>query len=192
MNIDWKIKMHDIHVKNTSPDNNNTVIQLIVFRAGDEEFGIKIEMVREIIKAAMITPIPESPDFIKGIINVRGEIVTAIDIKSRFSLPHTKELEPKHIVVTKKGDTLFGLIVDEVIEVLRIKPTEIKSTPSLIDEINEKYVKGIISHENRLIILLDLDQVLSQEDLINISKIKRSEKSDTNETNIPQDNLDHQ
>ncbi|MHB1948045.1 MAG: chemotaxis protein CheW [Gammaproteobacteria bacterium] len=160
--------------------DNKTVIQLIVFRAGNEEFGVKIEEVREIIKLVNVTPIPESPDFIKGIINVRGEIVTAIDIRSRFSLPMTEEIESKHIVVIKKDENLFGLIVDEVIEVLRIQRKEIKSAPPLIDRINEKYVDGIISHEERLIILLNLDRVLSQQDLVNVSSVK---KVDMNESN---------
>jgi len=177
---------------------NKTVIQLIVFRAGNEEFGVKIEEVREIIKLGSVTPIPESPDFIKGIINVRGEIVTAIDIRSRFSLPIAEEIESKHIVVTKKDENLFGLIVDEVIEVLRIQGKEIKPAPSLIDSINEKYVDGIISHEDRLIILLNLDRVLSQQDLMDVTKIEKrkllankTEFDDSSNKNIPK-SLDHE
>lgn len=158
-----------------------TVIQLIVFRAGNEEFGVKIDAVREIIKIDVITPIPESPDFIKGIINVRGEIVTAIDIKSRFDLNEPDTVEAKHIVVTKQGENLFGLIVDEVIEVLRIMKKDIKPTPSLLDKINEKYVSGIISHDNRLIILLDLDQVLSYKELVNLSHLKRAKDYEVKE-----------
>lgn len=154
--------------------DDKTVIQLIVFRAGNEEFGVNIDAVREIIKMSMITPIPESPDFIKGIVNVRGEIVTTIDIKSRFDLQQTEDVEAKHIVVTKQEDNLFGLIVDEVIEVLRIMKKEIKSTPNLIDKINEKYIKGIISHDNRLIILLDLEQVLSYQELVHLSHLKKA------------------
>lgn len=164
------------HIKTpTEAKNDKTVIQLIIFRAGNEEFAVKIEEVREIIKLGAVTPIPESPDFIKGIINVRGEIVTAIDIRSRFLLPISDEIESKHIVVTKKDENLFGLIVDEVIEVLRIQSKEIKSAPSLLDRINEKYVEGIISHEDRLIILLDLNRVLSQQDLTKVTSAKKSE-----------------
>lgn len=161
-------------------NEDKTVVQLIIFRAGYEEFGVLIDAVREIIKIGIITPIPESPDFIKGIINVRGEIVTAIDINSRFSLPTMEDVDPKHIVVTKKDDNLFGLIVDEVIEVLRIQQKDIQPAPSLIDKINEKYVLGIVTHEGRLIILLDLNQVLSHEELIHLSKLKKSKSPSTN------------
>ncbi len=156
--------------------NEKSVMQLIVFRAGSEEFGVKIDAVREIIKIGLITPIPESPDFIRGIINVRGEIVTAIDVKSRFDLPQTDTVEAKHIVVTKQNENLFGLIVDEVIEVLRIMKKDIKATPALIDTINEKYVSGIVSHDNRLIILLDLDQVFSYQELVSLSHLKKTKE----------------
>lgn len=185
----WVVEIiMDEQIKDEVADQDaKTVIQLIVFRAGNEEFGVKIDAVREIIKIGMITPIPESPDFIKGIINVRGEIVTAIDVKSRFDLKTTDDIDAKHIVVTKQGDNLFGLIVEEVIEVLRIMKKDIKSTPSLIDKINEKYVGGVVSHDDRLIILLNLDQVLSYQELINLSHLKRKkdleEKPDTDKGN---------
>jgi purine-binding chemotaxis protein CheW len=156
--------------------DGKTVIQLIIFRAGHEVFGVKIDAVREIIKMGVITTIPESPEFIKGIINVRGEIVTAIDVKSRFNLPATENVEEKHIVVTKQGENLFGLIVDEVIEVLRIMKKDIQISPPLLDRINEKYVGGIISHDDQLIILLDLEQVLSYQDLINLSHLKKAKE----------------
>lgn len=162
--------------------DEKTIIQLIVFCAGGENFGVKIEEVREIIKIGMITPIPESPTFIKGIINVRGEIVTAIDIKARFSLAPKNEIESKHIIVTKNDDNLFGLIVDEVIEVLRMQKKDIKSAPSFLDKINEKYVSGIVSHEERLIILLDIDQVLSRQELIQMARATKSYDKKTTST----------
>jgi len=139
--------------------------QLIVFKSGNEEFGIAIDDVREIIKASTVTPIPNSPAFVKGLISVRGEIVTVIDIKSRFSLLDKSETESKHIVVTKQDDNLFGIIVDEVIEVLRIKSIDINPPPSLIEEIKEDYVRGVVTYNGRLIIILDLNRVLSQAEM---------------------------
>lgn len=156
-----------------SAADDETIIQLIIFCAGNEEFGVKIDSVREIIKIGTITPIPDSPPFIKGIINVRGEIVTAVDIKSRFSLPDNKNTGSKHIIVTKQEDSLFGLIVDEVIEILRIMKKDINPPPSLITGINDKYISGVITHHDRLIIILDLNLVLSHKELINFSNIKK-------------------
>lgn len=134
--------------------------QFIVFRVGREEFGVAIDKVREIIKSSAITAIPNSPRFIKGIINVRGEIVTTIDIKSYLELDD-KHTEPKHIIVTKQSDCLFGLIVDEVIEIIRAKKENVQQPTLLAEHQHEKYINGIIMHENRLIVLLDLMKIIS-------------------------------
>ncbi len=107
-------------------------MQFIVFRTAKEEFGITIDTVREIIKMCVVTPIPKSPDFIKGIVNVRGEIVTAIDIKTHLMLKDESVGEPRHIIVIKQSDCLFGLIVDEVIEIIRIKKDMIQQ-PFIMD-----------------------------------------------------------
>lgn len=139
-------------------------MQFIVFRVGREEFGVSIDKVREIIKTSAVTAIPNSPTFIKGIINVRGEIVTAIDIKSYLSIDDSMS-ESKHIIVTKQADCLFGLIVDEVIEIIRAKSENVQQ-PTLLTAYNHhKYVDGIISHEKRLIVLLDLVRIISWNEL---------------------------
>ncbi len=157
------------------PENEEeaTIIELIVFRLGEEEFAADISQVREIIRiGSIITPIPESPDFIKGVTNVRGQITVAIDLKERFYLPAKKGVECKHIVITEQEKDLFGLMVDEVTEVLRIPHTEIKPTPKLVTGIDRTYISGEITTDNRLIILLDLNKVLSEEELIKLSKIQ--------------------
>ena len=136
------------------------IIQLIVFHLGDEEFGADISQVREIIRTGPITPIPDSPDFIKGVTNVRGEIAVVIDLKTRFFLRAKKDVEEKHIVMTEQENNLFGLMVDEGTEVLRIHETEIKTTPELVTRIDRVYISGVLTLENRLIIMLDLKKVL--------------------------------
>jgi len=148
------------------------IIQLIVFSLGDEEFGADIAQVREIIRMRSITPIPDSPDFIKGVTNVRGEIAVVIDLKRRFFLRAKKEVEEKHIVMTEQDKNLFGLMVDEVSEVLRIGEAEIKTTPELVTRIDRIYISGVLTLENRLIMMLDLEKVLSEEELAKLSEIR--------------------
>jgi len=147
--------------------------QLIVFNLGDEEFGTEIGQVREIIRAGTITPIPDSPQFIKGVSNVRGEITVVIDLKERFFLPAKKEIEGKHIIITEQEKNLFGLMVDEVTEVLRIPETDIKPTPELVTRIDRVYISGVLTLEGRLIILLDLSKVLSDEELARLTEISK-------------------
>lgn len=148
------------------------IIQLVIFHIRDEEFGVKIEDILEIIKVGHITSIPNTPKFIKGIINVRGDIVTTIDMKERFSIRGT-ESTPRHIVITRQNDCLFGLMVDEVTEVLRIEEREIKPAPPLIAAIHKEYVKGVVIYENRLLILLDLSHVLSQEEFNKLAEMSQ-------------------
>lgn len=149
------------------------IIQLIVFNLGDEEFAAEIGQVREIIRAGTITPIPDSPQFIKGVSNVRGEITVVIDLKERFFLPAKKKVEGKHIIITEQEKNLFGLMVDEVAEVLRIPETEIKPTPELVTRIDRVYISGVLTLEGRLIIMLDLRKVLSEDELARLTEISK-------------------
>ena len=147
------------------------LIQLVVFSLEDESFGVDINQVREIVRVGMVTPIPDSPNFIKGVANIRGEIIIVIDLKERFFLPVKKPVESKHIVITGQEGNLYGVLVDEVTEVLRIPRTAIKTTPHLITKIDRTYISGVLTLENRLIMLLDLKKVLSEEDLNKLARI---------------------
>ena len=163
------------------PNEEGQIIQLIIFNLGDEEFGAAIRQVREVIKVGSITPIPDSPDFIKGITNVRGEISVLIDLKARFFLETEKEFVLKHIIITEQEKNLFGLMVDEVTEVLRIPETDIKHTPELVTGIDRTYISGVITLENRLIILLDLTKVLSHEELARLADLSERHRVERQE-----------
>jgi len=147
------------------------LIQLVVFSLEDEAFGADINQVREIVRVGVITPIPDSPHFIKGVSNIRGEIIIVIDLKERFFLPVKKPTESKHIVITGQEGNLYGILVDEVTEVLRIPRTQIKTTPHLITKIDRAYISGVLTLENRLIMLLDLKKVLSEEELNKLARM---------------------
>jgi purine-binding chemotaxis protein CheW len=162
--------------KGQAIEEEGKVIQLIVFSLGDEEFGTDIDQVREIIRAGTVTPIPDSPDFIKGVTNVRGEIAVVIDLKKRFFL-RTKNVEERHIIMTEQEKSLFGLMVDEVTEVLRIPQEDIKTTPELVTGIDRMYINGVLTLEDRLIIMLDLSKVLSEEELAKLSEIHLRNRS---------------
>jgi len=152
------------------------IVQLIVFNLGEEEFAVEIEEVKEIINAEAITPIPDSPEFIKGIINVRGNIIAVIDLKARFFLRPKKEDEDKHIIITKND---YGIMVNEVTEISRLPETAINEAPELVTKIHEEYIKGVITLENRLIILLDFTKVLSEEELVKLTEVSRRHEKTT-------------
>ncbi|MFB0555605.1 MAG: chemotaxis protein CheW [Phycisphaerae bacterium] len=165
------------HQKKATPEKEAEALQLIVFNLGDEEYGANINQVREIIRTRTITPIPDSPDFIKGVSNVRGEIPVIIDLKARFFLPQDEDVESKNIVITEQEKNIFGLLVDEVTEVLRIPETDIKPTPELVTRIDRTYISGMITIENRLIILLDLTKVLSEEELAKLAELAQKHRA---------------
>jgi purine-binding chemotaxis protein CheW len=150
------------------------VNQLVNFRLGDEEFGVEIGSVREITKVTEITRIPEAPLFIQGITNLRGEIIPVIDLARHFGLPAREKIpENARIVVTEIMNKTVGILVDEVPQVLKIPEENIEPTPELIEsEIRKDYIKGVGKSENKLILRLDLERVLTPQE---IEKMVRSE-----------------
>ncbi len=152
------------------------VIQLVNFRLRDEKFGVDIRSVREIIRVGDITRMPETPSFIQGVANLRGQIIPVIDLAEQFGLaPQEKLPESARIVVTEvKGQTV-GMLVDEVPEVLEIPEENIEPTPELIQtEVRKDYIKGVGKLEGRLIILLDLEKVLAPHEVEELARVSKS------------------
>ncbi|MEK7453113.1 MAG: chemotaxis protein CheW [Patescibacteria group bacterium] len=120
-------------------------IQLMVFVLDNEEYVVPITDLKEIIKIPDITPIPNAPEFIKGLLNLRGKIVVVVDLERRFHLVRENKTPSQHIIIVEAGENTFGIIVDEVAEVLRIPITSIQPTPSLVSsKIHSEYLKGVV------------------------------------------------
>lgn len=143
---------------------NGTVdeVQLVVFQLNDETYGVDIGHVQEIIRMQNITPIPRTPEFIEGVINLRGRIIPVIDLHKRFRLPQAELTSNTRIMVVEMGRVTVGMIVDSVSEVLRLPTANIEPPPSMISGIDVAYLKGVGKWEDRLIILLDLERVLKE------------------------------
>lgn len=150
------------------------LVQFVVFNLGDEEFGVDIEQVSEIVRIGKFAPIPDSPGFIRGLTNVRGTIIAVIDLKVRFALQAREGVEDKHIIITREQKNLLGILVDEVTEVLRVAQKEIRPVPGATSVIHKKYMTGVITVGERMIILLDLKSVLSEEELEKLAQIRES------------------
>ena len=148
-------------------------IQLVIFRLRDEEFGARINAVLEISRVLPITHIPEAPGFIEGVVNLRGQVIAVVDLARQFGLARQAEL-PKtaRIVVVEIAGETIGLIVDAVPEVIRIPEDAIEPTPELIQtKIQKDYIQGVAKLDTRLIIVLNLDQVLSARDVQSLGKM---------------------
>jgi len=152
-------------------------IQLVIFRLAGEEFGLDISQVREIIRMQDITPMPQAPEFIEGVINLRGQIIAVMDLANRFGLKSSERTEKARIVVSEVKDNTVGLIVDEVPEVLRISEGSVDPTPGMIEsQIHSDFIKGVGKLEDRLIILLAADKILSHEEAKQVSEVAKEEQ----------------
>lgn len=137
-------------------------IQMVIFRLSGEEFGMDISQVREIIRMQNITPMPKAPEFVDGVINLRGQIITVMDLAKRFGLKKSDFSDKTRIVVTEVKNHTVGLVVDEVPEVLRIPESEIEATPKMIEsQVHSDFIKGVGKLKDRLVIVLDADRILS-------------------------------
>jgi purine-binding chemotaxis protein CheW len=140
-------------------------IQLVIFCLGREEFGMDIAQVKEIIRMQNVTPMPRSPQFIEGIINLRGQIIAVMDMAQRFGMESSKRTDKARIVVVEVQGNTVGVVVDEVPEVLRISLDDIAEAPEMIEtQVHADFIKGVGKLENRLIVLLNADKILSQEE----------------------------
>jgi purine-binding chemotaxis protein CheW len=142
-------------------------LQLVGFRVGAEEFGIDILRVQEIIRTQQLTRVPNSPDCMEGVMNLRGRIIPVIALRRRFGLQQAPPDKQNRIVVVEIQNTVFGFIVDAVSEVLRIARNAVEPPPRL-SAVEREYVAGVGKVGDRLLILLDADRLMSgsEEDII--------------------------
>jgi len=146
--------------------------QLVVFSIGSEEFGVEIMKVQEIIRMTSITKIPQAPEYIRGIINLRGRIIVVINLNVVLGMASKEQDENTRIIVGSIGDTVMGFVVDSVSEVIRLPEKSVEPAPSVIaDKIGTEYVMGVGKLDNRLLILLSLDKILSAKELHSIQSI---------------------
>lgn len=138
--------------------------QLVVFDLATESYGVEISAVREIIRLQEITRVPRTPAFVEGVINLRGKVIPVIDLRKRFGLPAGEEDKENRIVVVDIGGHDIGVIVDAVTEVLRIDSDWVEPPSSVITSADSEYLLGIAKLEDRLIILLDLERVLTSDE----------------------------
>jgi purine-binding chemotaxis protein CheW len=135
-------------------------MQIVGFMLGEEEYGVDILSVNEILKMTKITRVPKSSEFVKGVINLRGNVVPILNIRKKFKGEEKVVDDSTRIIILTVNSNRFGIIVDNVTEVIRISEEDIEE-PNLIDSVDKKYVNGVGKYNGRLLILLKLDQVLS-------------------------------
>lgn len=150
--------------KDSRQNDHAGSLQMVSFQLAEEEYGIDISKVREIILVGEITQIPETPAFVKGLINLRSNIIPVIDLKLRFGLPEAERTDDTRIMVVDVAGKTIGIIVDAVNEVLRISQSNIAPPPPTVAGLGHEYLTGLAKLENRLLIVLDIERILSNEE----------------------------
>ncbi len=143
---------------------------IVGFRVGRENFGVPIGLVHEIVRVPEITAVPESPSYVEGIINLRGKIISVIDLRKRFG---EKEIHPhrtNRILVTEVEGKMVGLIVDAASEVMKIPESDVEVPPNVFEEGEVRYVTGIGKRKGRLVVLIDLTKILQKGELRRITE----------------------
>jgi purine-binding chemotaxis protein CheW len=172
----------------SSQEKAQETVQLVVFELDTEEYGVEITDLQEIIRIPDITPIPNAPSFIPGIFNLRGKIIVVVDLENRFNLVRDNQEKKAegNIVITEVGGNSYGIIVDQVSEIINASKDSIQATPELVSsKIHSDYLKGVVvlakngewtsnkdakSNNSRLIILLDLHKMLQERELLSLGK----------------------
>lgn len=147
------------------------ILQLVTFHLGEEEFGIDILKVQEIIRMLTITKVPNAPNFVEGVINLRGRVIPVLDLRKRFNLPIKDKDKHTRIIVIEINDMTVGFIVDSVSEVLRISKDTVEAPPPVVAGVESEYIKGVGKLNDRLLILLDLDKLLSKQEKEELSQV---------------------
>jgi purine-binding chemotaxis protein CheW len=141
-----------------------SIIQLVSFVLEDVEYGVDILVVHEILRFPEITRLPNTPDFIKGVINLRGNVIPVVDVRKRFGFPPAKVTELTRIIVIETNDKLTGLMVDNVHQVVRLSQQNVDPPSELIEGVSEQYIWGIGRLKDRLIVILNLANILFVEE----------------------------
>ena len=147
------------------------VLQWVTFQLENETYGINVMQVQEVLRYTEIAPVPGAPEYVLGIINLRGNVVTVIDTRSRFGLPSGDVSENSRIVIIEAEKQVIGIMVDSVAEVVYLRSSEIDAAPAVGTEESAKFIEGVSNRDGQLLILVDLNKLLSDEEWEDIGSL---------------------
>jgi purine-binding chemotaxis protein CheW len=163
--------MNETKEVTTKQAGGDELLQLVSFNIGDEEFGVDILKVQEINRMVEVTRVPNTPEYVDGVINLRGKVIPIIDLRRRFGMARKEQDKNTRIVVVELSGKVLGFVVDAVSEVLRIQKNVTEPPPPIVSGIKAEYITAIGKLENRLLILLDLERILSSEEHEDLRKV---------------------
>lgn len=152
-------------------EGNDQVLQWVTFKLQEETYGINVMQVQEVLRYTDIAPVPGAPMYVLGIINLRGNVVTVIDTRARFGLPPSDVTENSRIVIIEADKQVIGILVDSVAEVVYLRASEIDTAPNVGTDESAKFIQGVSNRDGELLILVDLNKLLTDEEWEEITGI---------------------
>lgn len=163
-----------METKSAQRDIDEELNQLISFVVGKEEYGMEILRVKEVIRSPQITPLPKAPTFVKGIINLRGDVIPIVDLREKFGIGSDVETSEMRIIVVDVDGRLVGMVVDSANQVVRIPSDQIEPPPPIVGGTSKEYIKGVGKLDDRLVVLLNVDTILSNDEKLNLELLRGS------------------
>lgn len=153
-------------VKSDDSVKHDELIQLVSFMLAEEEYGVEVLKVREIIRMPTITKMPNVPQHVEGIVNLRGKVIPIISMRRRFNLMESENNSQTRIIIMDVAGSLTGFIVDAVSEVIRIHSSEIQPPPAMMRSggIEQEFITGVFNHADRLLVIMDIDRMFSDDE----------------------------
>ena len=155
-------------------ERNEQRLQMINFTLGGDEYAVEIQKVREVINFRELTPLPKAPSFVKGIINLRGEVIPVIDLREKLGLAHEAYSALTNVIIVEIGRKAVGVVVDDVRHVIRLAPGEVAPSPPFIGGLSGKDVSGVAKIGERLVVVLDMERILSAGEMIALRSLREA------------------
>lgn len=150
---------------------DNPILRWVTFKLAKEKYGINVMQVQEVLRVTEIAPVPGAPSYVIGIINLRGNVVTVIDTRKRFGLSPKEMDDSTRIVIVESEDQVIGILVDSVAEVVDLRASEIEGSPNVGSDDNAEFIQGVASLEGELLIIIDLNKLLTDEDWLKMTQM---------------------
>jgi purine-binding chemotaxis protein CheW len=149
-------------------------VKLAISLLENQPYAIDIMKIKQIIRPMKITKLPKAPDFLEGVINLRGVVIPVIDMRKRFSLPPRGEGEETKVIIASVDRRIVGIIVDEVTEVIPVQRSEIQPPPRVVKGVEATYLLGVCRYQDDILLILNLDEILTAEEKITLSTLKEN------------------
>ncbi|MFT5505509.1 MAG: purine-binding chemotaxis protein CheW [Gammaproteobacteria bacterium] len=149
--------------------DDQSLVQCVTFELENETYGINVMQVQEVLRETEVAPVPGAPHYVIGIINLRGNVVSVIDARRRFGLSPVKKTDLTRIIVIEALQQIIGILVDSVAEVVDVKVSDIEIAPNVGNDETSRYIDGVVSKDDKLLILVDLNKLLTEAELGSVS-----------------------